>query len=130
MMAIDHQQLPTTAVQLAGHGINTVVGGLTPPMLGILLLVCAGLGASTYFLNILITGQQMHLQQVLAVQQAEVHQILETHDREFDALMKMVRDTMDAATAAMKPAPAPPPAAITPEIPPEIPPEAPPKKGR
>ena len=39
--------LPMTTTQLAGHGLTTIVGGLTPPMLGILLLICAGLAAST-----------------------------------------------------------------------------------
>lgn len=81
-----------TTTQLAGHGLTTIVGGLTPPMLGILLLICAGLAASTYFLNILIKGQQVHLDALLDTQERQITQVLKTHDREFDALMAMVRE--------------------------------------
>jgi hypothetical protein len=81
-----------TTTQLAGHGLTTIVGGLTPPMLGILLLICAGLAASTYFLDVLIKGQQLHLRLLLETQERQITQVLETHDREFDALMAMVRE--------------------------------------
>ena len=90
----DPPQLPMTTTQLAGHGITQVVGGLTPPMLGILLLICAGLAASTYFLDILIKGQQAHLISLLATQERQITQVLDTHDREFDALMAMVREQL------------------------------------
>ena len=70
-------------------------------MLGVLLLNCAGLGASTYFLNILITGQQIHLAALLEMQQSNITLVLRTHDREFDALMAMVKE--------FKPVPPPPP---------------------
>ena len=85
-------QLPMTTTQLAGHGLTTIVGGLTPPMLGVLLLICAGLAASTYFLNILIKGQQAHLISLLNVQERQITQVLNTHDREFDALMAMIKE--------------------------------------
>ena len=95
MMVETHQsQLPMTTTQLAGHGITTVVGGLTPPMLGILLLICAGLAASTYFLNILIKGQQLHLGALLNLQERQISLVLKTHDREFDALMAMVKEQL------------------------------------
>ena len=83
-----------TTTQLAGHGLATIVGGLTPPMLGVLLLICAGLAASTYFLNILIKGQQAHLVALLNVQERQITQVLDTHDREFDALMAMIKENM------------------------------------
>jgi hypothetical protein len=91
---VHDSQLPMTTTQLAGHGISTVVGGLTPPMLGILLLICAGLAASTYFLNILITGQQTHLRSLLDVQDRQINLVLKTHDREFDALMAMIKEQL------------------------------------
>lgn len=88
------RELPRTMPELTGHGIATIVGGLTPPMLGILLLICAGLAASTYFLNILITGQQVHLRSLLDVQERQISQVLKTHDREFDALMVMIKEQL------------------------------------
>lgn len=84
--------LPMTTTQLAGHGLTTIVGGLTPPMLGILLLICAGLAASTYFLRILILGQQSHLVSLLAVQERQIGLVLKTHDREFDAMMALIKE--------------------------------------
>jgi hypothetical protein len=89
---VHDQHLPMTTTQLAGHGLTTIVGGLTPPMLGILLLICAGLAASTYFLNILIKGQQTHLALLLSTQERQINQVLATHDREFDALMAMIKE--------------------------------------
>jgi hypothetical protein len=86
------RDLPRTMPELTGHGITTIVGGLTPAMLGVLLLNICGIGAAIYFLNILITGQQNHLQNLLNVQQAQITQVLRTHDREFDSLMQMIRD--------------------------------------
>lgn len=86
------RELPRTMPELTGHGIATIVGGLTPPMLGVLLLICAGLAASTYFLNILIKGQQVHLNALLTVQERQITQVLDTHDREFDALMAMIKE--------------------------------------
>jgi hypothetical protein len=84
--------LPMTTMQLAGHATTAVVSGLTPPMLGVLLLICAGLAASTYFLNILIKGQQAHLISLLSVQERQITLVLRTHDREFDALMAMIKE--------------------------------------
>jgi hypothetical protein len=36
--------------ELAGHATTTIVGGLTPAMLGVLLLNICGIGAAIYFL--------------------------------------------------------------------------------
>jgi hypothetical protein len=93
--------LPMNTTQLAGHGISTIVGGLTPAMLGILLLNLVGIGAAVYFLNLLISGQQQHLEnllqsqtaqmdKVLSVTSGQMTSVLRTHDREFDALMAMI----------------------------------------
>jgi hypothetical protein len=86
------RELPMTTHQLAGHGLQTVVTGLTPPMLGILLLICAGLAASTYFLNILIKGQQQHLISLLATQERQITQVLDTPDREYDAILAIIKE--------------------------------------
>jgi hypothetical protein len=87
------QHLPISTMQLAGHSVTALTERLTPAMLGVLLLICAGLGASTYFLNILIKGQQTHLGNLLAVQERQMDKILNTHNREFDELIRMV-DTL------------------------------------
>ena len=103
---VHDSQLPTTVTQLAGHGIASVVGGLTPAMLGVLLLNVVGIGAAIYFLNLLISGQQQHLRSLLVVQQSQITQVLRTHDREFDALMAMVLEQI--REAAKEPPPPPP----------------------
>jgi hypothetical protein len=110
------QQLPMTTTQLAGHGISAVTGRLTPAALGVLMLNLIGIGAAVYFLNVLIVGQQTHLKNLLDVQQNQITQVLRTHDREFDALMAMVRE-------ASKPPPEPP-------LPSLVPPEPEPKPRR
>ena len=95
--------LPMSTTQLAGHGISAVTDRLTPAGLGVLLLILAGLAASTYFLNILIKGQQAHLVSLLGVQERQMALVLETHDREFDALMQMLRE--ESLTPVPPPAP-------------------------
>ena len=87
------QQLPMTTTQLTGHGITTVANKLTPAAFGVLLLNVIGIAAAVYFLNVLIVGQQVHLKNLLDLQQNQITQVLRTHDREFDALMAMVRET-------------------------------------
>jgi hypothetical protein len=97
------QSHPQNMPALVGHGITTVVGGLTPAMLGLLLLVLVGVGAAVYFLRILILGQQefLHLllttqqqetERILSVTQAQMTAVLRTHDREFDVLMAMLAE--------------------------------------
>jgi hypothetical protein len=90
---VHEQQLPMTTTQLAGHSVSTVTGKLTPAALGVLLLNVIGIAAAVYFLNVLIVGQQVHLKNLLDVQQSSITQVLRTHDREFDALMAMVRES-------------------------------------
>ena len=92
---------------LAGHGITTIVGGLTPAMLGVLLLNICGIGAAIYFLNILITGQQNHLQNLLDVQERQMSLIVRVHDREFDAQNKMISDLVIRISDLMKQPPPP-----------------------
>jgi hypothetical protein len=119
----ESRQLPTTTMELAGHATGTVIEGLTarsPWMLGIILLNVAGITAAVYFLNLLIRGQSDHMEQIMTVQQTDMQRILETHNREFDALMAMLRDAA-AKPPLILPAPLPPT-----EIPAEEPP--PPKK--
>jgi hypothetical protein len=94
-MGMSETHFPMTATQLAGHGVTSVVSGLQAPspwMLGVVILNILGIGAAVYFLNILITGQQGHLKQVLEVQQSELATIMMMHNREFDALLQMNKD--------------------------------------
>lgn len=116
---VHDNQLPLTTTQLVGHTAVGVVRGLSAPspwMLGVVILNVLGIGAAVYFLNILIVGQQGHLKQVLDVQQAEVRQIIDMHNREFDALMLMIGDNaktyaaaVDALSPVTQPVEAPPP---------------------
>jgi hypothetical protein len=101
-------QLPMTATQLVGHGVEAITNRLTPVALGVLLLNLVGIGAAVYFLNVLIVGQQQHLENLLNVQQAQITQVLHTHDREFDTLMAMVAKAYEAAREP-PPSPLPPP---------------------
>ncbi len=89
---MERDQLPVSTAQLIGHATSTIVGGLTPAMLGVLLLNLAGISAAIYFLNILITGQQNHLASLLNVQRSQIELVMRTHDREFDALMLMIKE--------------------------------------
>jgi hypothetical protein len=110
-MVVDHPQMPASAIQLAGHATSSVVEGLTarsPWMLGIILLNVVGIASAVYFLNLLIKGQQGHLEQILTVQSAELDKVLNMHNREFDALMAMVKEGIKVA-----PPPPPPPAEPT-----------------
>ena len=88
------RELPTTTLQLAGHTATEVVGGLSgrsPWMLGILLLNITGVAAAVYFLNLLIQGQQNHLASLLEVQNRQQTEIVQMHQREFDALLAMAQ---------------------------------------
>jgi hypothetical protein len=121
---VTERQLPTTTMELAGHATGTVIEGLTarsPWMLGIILLNCVGIASAVYFLNLLIRGQSDHMDQIMTVQQADLNKIIDTHNREFDALMAMLRD------AAAKP-PLILPAPLPPAEPPAEEPPPPPKK--
>ena len=102
-----NRPLPQTTMQLAGHATGAVVEGLTqgnraPWMLGVLLLNVIGIGAAVYFLNVLITGQQAHLKELLEVQRSQQEAVLTMHKWEFDALMEMSR--ANAALLSQPPA--------------------------
>jgi uncharacterized protein HemX len=90
--------LPTSTMQLAGHATSAVVEGLSttqgraPWMLGVVILNCIGIAAAVYFLNILITGQQKHLEALLQVQQQQTTELLTMHKQEFDALLGMAKE--------------------------------------
>ena len=90
IMATQHDNLPQTMPQLVGHGVTTIVGGLTPAMLGVLLLNCVGIAAAVYFLNLLIKGQQTHLSALLTVQERQMTQVLAIERYQFETLTEMV----------------------------------------
>ena len=89
MMA--ERDLPRTMPELASHGITTIVGGLTPAMLGVLLLNICGIAAAIYFLRILILGQQLHLGQLLAVQERQMAQFYTMEARHFSIFTEMIK---------------------------------------
>jgi hypothetical protein len=99
-------------MQLAGHATSAVVEGLStnraPWMLGVVILNCLGIAAAVYFLNVLITGQQKHLEALLALQQAQQQELLVMHKWEFDALMTMASHEVPAQTASAPVGPPPP----------------------
>jgi uncharacterized membrane protein YuzA (DUF378 family) len=95
--------IPASTFQLVGQTTQDVVGhiGRTPLMLGVITLNIVGIAAAVYFLNLLISGQQQHLENLLKVQTANLETIIKTHDREFDALMAMnakVAEVLQQAT--------------------------------
>ena len=116
MMAVvpeQHSQLPRTMPELTAHGITTVVGGLTPAMLGVLLLNVVGIAAAVYFLNLLIKGQQTHLDALLNVQERQMAQFYTMEQRHFGVFTEMIK-TGQADLKDLKTPPVPPP---TPEFP-------------
>lgn len=112
--------LPQSTVQLIGQTSSDVVTGIskTPLMLGVITLNLVGVVAAVYFLNLLIHGQQAHLANLLALQTANLNTVIDTHNREFDALMLMnakVTDALHSAnTSSPTPTPTPPAVAATP----------------
>ena len=99
----ERRQLPQSTVQAAAQVSGEIVSGLgrSPAVLGIVILVAITVGAAIYFLQLLINGQQRHLQGLLTIQQAHITdliahhkeqlgQIVTVHNREFDALMEMI----------------------------------------
>lgn len=87
------RELPQTTLQFAGQASEAVMGGLTgrsPYMLGIVVLNMLGIAAAIYFLNILITGQQKHLQNLLEVQDKQQTELITLHKQEFDLLLGMI----------------------------------------
>lgn len=104
------RELPRTMSELTGHGITTIVGGLTPAMLGVLLLNVVGIAAAVYFLNLLIKGQQTHLDALLNVQERQMSQFYSMEARHFGVFTEMIKGQQ----ADMKELRIPPP---TPEFP-------------
>lgn len=112
-----HRPLPQTTLQFAGHAADSVVSGLSgrsPYMLGIVVLNVLGIAAAIYFLNILITGQQKHLANLLEVQDKQQTELITLHKQEFDQLLGMipryetpVPPTPSAAVAPITPPPQP-----------------------
>jgi hypothetical protein len=111
--------LPQSTVQLIGQTSSDVVSGIskTPLMLGVITLNLVGVIAAVYFLNLLINGQQAHLANLLRLQTEHLKTIIDTHNREFDALMLMNAKVTDALQTANTSPPTPtpqPPAATAP----------------
>jgi hypothetical protein len=107
-----HRPLPQTTLQFAGHAADSVVSGLSgrsPYMLGIVVLNVLGIAAAIYFLNILITGQQKHLANLLEVQEKQQTEIVTLHKQEFDMLLGMIPrySTEPGQVPVPVPAPAP-----------------------
>jgi hypothetical protein len=103
--------IPVSTFQLVGQTTQDVVSGIskTPLMLGVILLNVAGICAAVYFLNILISGQQQHLGNLLTLQTNNLNTVIETHNREFDALMLMNAKVTEALAAERNvPPPSPP----------------------
>jgi len=99
-------ELPTSTVQLAGHASGMVVEGLTaksPWMLGIVVLNVIGIASAVYFLNLLIQGQQQHLKSLLEVQDKQQTEIIQMHQREFDALLALTARESPPPTATVAP---------------------------
>lgn len=84
------QAYPVSTVQMAHATTDAVVTGLgkSPLMLGVVVLNVIGIAAAVYFLNLLISGQQQHLANLLTLQTAQLQEILTVHNHEFDALME------------------------------------------
>jgi hypothetical protein len=103
------RQLPQSTVQMAGQVAGDVVGGIskTPLMLGVITLNLVGVVAAVYFLNLLINGQQKHLANLLTLQTDHLNTIINTHNREFDALMTMNAKVTEALHAAANSQPTP-----------------------
>ena len=89
---MERDQLPSSAAQLdrpcyLNHRRRTDAGHARRAFAEL-----AGISAAIYFLNILITGQQNHLASLLNVQRSQIELVMRTHDREFDALMLMIKE--------------------------------------
>ena len=115
VMTDQHQirrELPRSTTELVGQATSDVVGGLGRGSAGLALVILVGLGvaAAVFFLNLLIQGQQSHLANLLKLQTEQLKEIVQVHNREFDALMDMQAKSA-AALAAMAASLTPPPSA-------------------
>jgi len=84
--------VPTTTIQAAGQAIGDVTSGLsrTQIMLGVIVLVCSGMAAAVYFLNLLINQNSKHMTEIITLQENSFKGLIAMHEKEFDALMEMV----------------------------------------
>jgi len=84
--------VPTTTIQAAGQAIGDVTSGLsrTPIMLGVIVLVCSGMAAAVYFLNLLINQNSKHMTEIITLQENSFKGLIAMHEKEFDALIEMV----------------------------------------
>jgi hypothetical protein len=82
---------PQSTVQLAHATSDAVISGLakSPYLLGVVVIVLVGVGAAIYFLQILITGQAVHLAALLQQQTRQQSELLAMHKQEFEALLEM-----------------------------------------
>jgi hypothetical protein len=82
---------PQSTVQLAHATSDAVISGLakSPYLLGVVVIVLVGVGAAIYFLQILITGQAFHLNNLLQQQTRQQSELLAMHKSEFEALLEM-----------------------------------------
>jgi hypothetical protein len=82
---------PQSTVQLAHATSDAVISGLakSPYLLGVVVIVMVGVGAAIYFLQILITGQAFHLNNLLQQQTRQQSELLAMHKQEFEALLEM-----------------------------------------
>lgn len=115
------RELPRSSVELVGQAAGDVVGGIGRGSIGLAVIVLniIGIGAAVYFLNLLISGQQQHLGNLLKVQTDQLKEIVVVHNREFDALMDMQTKTTAALAAATTAAAAAAAAANAPQAPPQ-----------
>lgn len=98
-----YREFPRSSVELAGQAVSDVSHGVRaggPLMMGVLLLNVIGIGCAVYFLSILINGQAQHLGNLLTRSETQMKQIVDVHNREFDALMEM-QAKANAALAAV-----------------------------
>ena len=82
---------PQSTIQLAHATSDAVISGLakSPYLLGVVVIVLVGVSAAIYFLQILITGQAFHLNNLLQQQTRQQSELLAMHKQEFEALLEM-----------------------------------------
>ena len=71
---VERRPVPQSTVQAAAQISGEVVEGLgrSPAVLGMVVLVAITVGAAIYFLQLLIHGQQQHLQALLTTQREDI----------------------------------------------------------
>jgi hypothetical protein len=77
--------------------------GKSPYLLGVVVLVLAGVGSAIWFLQLLITGQAFHLNHLTEMQRTQQTELIQLHKQEFDALLEMANRLSMAAVASSPP---------------------------